>query len=163
MVTSPHETRRLFRLIFLPMEAAAAGGEGGALLVLSAYAHGAAGGGASTSSSAAAHLARVLAWHKAQGARLTARVVWRTREADHYGPSGWTGTRERRGCSPLTAEQRSALLLADKKVQSSTETLEVVDRQIERLDAAQARIEKIVAGPDGKPAGTEPFDTGNAA
>lgn len=32
-----------------------------------------------------------------------------------------------------------------------------------RLDAAQARIEKIVAGPDGKPAGTEPFDTGNAA
>ena len=32
-----------------------------------------------------------------------------------------------------------------------------------RLDAAQARIEKIVAGPDGKPAGTEPFATGNAA
>ena len=32
-----------------------------------------------------------------------------------------------------------------------------------RLDAAQARIEKIVAGPDGKPAGTEPFDTGHAA
>lgn len=32
-----------------------------------------------------------------------------------------------------------------------------------RLDAAQARIEKIVAGPDGKPAGIEPFDTGNAA
>ena len=32
-----------------------------------------------------------------------------------------------------------------------------------RLDAAQARIEKIVAGPDGKPAGTVPFDTGNAA
>ena len=27
-----------------------------------------------------------------------------------------------------------------------------------RLDAAQARIEKIVAGPDGKAAGTEPFD-----
>lgn len=27
-----------------------------------------------------------------------------------------------------------------------------------RLDAAQARIEKIVLGPDGKPAGTEPFD-----
>ena len=27
-----------------------------------------------------------------------------------------------------------------------------------RLDAAQARIEKIVAGPDGKPAGTRPFD-----
>ena len=27
-----------------------------------------------------------------------------------------------------------------------------------RLDAAQARIEKIVAGPDGKPAGTVPFD-----
>jgi exodeoxyribonuclease VII small subunit len=27
-----------------------------------------------------------------------------------------------------------------------------------RLDAAQARIEKIVAGPDGKPAGTQPFD-----
>lgn len=27
-----------------------------------------------------------------------------------------------------------------------------------RLDAAQARIEKIVAGPDGKPAGTKPFD-----
>ncbi len=82
---------------------------GNALLVLSAYAHGAAGGGASNSSSEAAHLARVLAWHKAQGDRLTARVVWRTREADHYGPSGWTGTRERRGCSPLTAEQRAAL------------------------------------------------------
>lgn len=32
-----------------------------------------------------------------------------------------------------------------------------------RLDAAQARIEKIVVGPDGKLAGTEPFDTGNAA
>ena len=27
-----------------------------------------------------------------------------------------------------------------------------------RLDAAQARIEKIVAGPDGAPARTEPFD-----
>ncbi|MEO1968021.1 MAG: exodeoxyribonuclease VII small subunit [Sphingomonadaceae bacterium] len=30
-----------------------------------------------------------------------------------------------------------------------------------RLDAAQARIEKIVAGPDGKPAGTTPFDAGS--
>lgn len=29
-----------------------------------------------------------------------------------------------------------------------------------RLDAAQARIEKIVAGPDGKAAGTQPFDAG---
>lgn len=29
-----------------------------------------------------------------------------------------------------------------------------------RLDAAQARIEKIVAGPDGKAVGTEPFDAG---
>ncbi|WP_119084560.1 exodeoxyribonuclease VII small subunit [Altererythrobacter sp. B11] len=27
-----------------------------------------------------------------------------------------------------------------------------------RLDAAQARIEKIVSGPDGRPAATEPFD-----
>lgn len=27
-----------------------------------------------------------------------------------------------------------------------------------RLDAAQARIEKIVAGPDGTPAGVQPFD-----
>ncbi|CCA93264.1 MULTISPECIES: exodeoxyribonuclease VII small subunit [unclassified Novosphingobium] len=27
-----------------------------------------------------------------------------------------------------------------------------------RLDAAQARIEKIVAGPDGMPSGTQPFD-----
>lgn len=27
-----------------------------------------------------------------------------------------------------------------------------------RLDAAQARIEKIVAGPDGKAQGAEPFD-----
>ena len=27
-----------------------------------------------------------------------------------------------------------------------------------RLDAAQAKIEKIVAGADGKPQGTEPFD-----
>jgi exodeoxyribonuclease VII small subunit len=27
-----------------------------------------------------------------------------------------------------------------------------------RLDAAQARIEKIVAGPDGKAVGTQPFD-----
>jgi exodeoxyribonuclease VII small subunit len=27
-----------------------------------------------------------------------------------------------------------------------------------RLDAAQARIEKIVSGADGKPAGTVPFD-----
>jgi exodeoxyribonuclease VII small subunit len=27
-----------------------------------------------------------------------------------------------------------------------------------RLDVAQARIEKIVAGPDGKPTGTVPFD-----
>lgn len=31
-----------------------------------------------------------------------------------------------------------------------------------RLDAAQARIEKIVAGADGKPMGTEPFDPGAA-
>ena len=29
-----------------------------------------------------------------------------------------------------------------------------------RLDAAQARIEKIVTGADGKPAGTQPFDAG---
>lgn len=29
-----------------------------------------------------------------------------------------------------------------------------------RLDAAQARIEKIVAGADGKAAGVEPFDPG---
>ena len=29
-----------------------------------------------------------------------------------------------------------------------------------RLDAAQSRIEKIVAGPDGKAAGVEPFDAG---
>lgn len=29
-----------------------------------------------------------------------------------------------------------------------------------RLDAAQARIEKIVAGADGKPGGTVPFDAG---
>ncbi|HKT85887.1 MAG TPA: exodeoxyribonuclease VII small subunit [Novosphingobium sp.] len=28
----------------------------------------------------------------------------------------------------------------------------------QRLDAAQARIEKIVAGPDGTPAGTQSFD-----
>lgn len=27
-----------------------------------------------------------------------------------------------------------------------------------RLDAAQARIERIVAGPDGTPAGVQPFD-----
>lgn len=27
-----------------------------------------------------------------------------------------------------------------------------------RLDAAQARIERIVAGPDGSPAGVQPFD-----
>jgi exodeoxyribonuclease VII small subunit len=27
-----------------------------------------------------------------------------------------------------------------------------------RLDAAQARIEKIVTGADGKPGGTQPFD-----
>ncbi len=27
-----------------------------------------------------------------------------------------------------------------------------------RLDAAQARIERIVAGPDGAPAGVQPFD-----
>lgn len=29
-----------------------------------------------------------------------------------------------------------------------------------RLDAAQARIEKIVAGPDGQATGTVPFDAG---
>jgi exodeoxyribonuclease VII small subunit len=29
-----------------------------------------------------------------------------------------------------------------------------------RLDAAQARIEKIVAGPDGSAVGTVPFDAG---
>jgi exodeoxyribonuclease VII small subunit len=29
-----------------------------------------------------------------------------------------------------------------------------------RLDAAQERIEKIVAGPDGKAQGTQPFDAG---
>ena len=32
-----------------------------------------------------------------------------------------------------------------------------------RLDAAQARIEKIVQGANGKPAGTEPFDAGSTA
>lgn len=30
-----------------------------------------------------------------------------------------------------------------------------------RLDAAQARIERIVAGPDGVPSGTQPFDGGD--
>lgn len=30
-----------------------------------------------------------------------------------------------------------------------------------RLDAAQARIEKIVAGSDGRPTGTAPFDEAN--
>lgn len=30
-----------------------------------------------------------------------------------------------------------------------------------RLDAAQARIEKIVSGPDGAVQATEPFDAGN--
>jgi len=29
-----------------------------------------------------------------------------------------------------------------------------------RLDAAQARIEKIVQGPDGRPTGAVPFDAG---
>jgi exodeoxyribonuclease VII small subunit len=29
-----------------------------------------------------------------------------------------------------------------------------------RLDSAQARIEKIVAGPDGRATGTAPFDAG---
>ena len=29
-----------------------------------------------------------------------------------------------------------------------------------RLDAAQARIEQIVKGPDGQPSGTQPFDAG---
>ena len=32
-----------------------------------------------------------------------------------------------------------------------------------RLDAAQARIEKIVQGADGKPSGTVPFDSDGAA
>ena len=32
-----------------------------------------------------------------------------------------------------------------------------------RLDAAQARIEKIVTRPDGSPAGTEPFDPAPSA
>ena len=32
-----------------------------------------------------------------------------------------------------------------------------------RLDAAQARIEKIVAGPDGTVAGTRPFDEGDGS
>lgn len=32
-----------------------------------------------------------------------------------------------------------------------------------RLDAAQARIEKIVAGADGRPGGTVPFDGAGAA
>ena len=32
-----------------------------------------------------------------------------------------------------------------------------------RLDAAQARIEKIVQGPDGKSAGIEPFDPDSPA
>ena len=31
-----------------------------------------------------------------------------------------------------------------------------------RLDAAQARIEEIVAGPDGKPVGLRPFDEPDA-
>lgn len=30
-----------------------------------------------------------------------------------------------------------------------------------RLDSAQARIERIVAGPDGKAVATQPFDQGN--
>lgn len=32
-----------------------------------------------------------------------------------------------------------------------------------RLDAAQARIEKIVAGPDGRPSGTVPLDPDGGA
>ena len=46
----------------------------------------------------------------------------------------------------------------------SGETLEQLRKACQsRLDSAQARIEKIVAGADGKPTGTEPFDADGGA
>ena len=49
----------------------------------------------------------------------------------------------------------------EKKLQFSKQrsTLHNMRTHVQsRLDAAQARIEKIVAGTDGKPTGTVPFD-----
>ena len=44
---------------------------------------------------------------------LGAQLIWRTREADHYGLHGWTGALERRQCKSLSASQRAALSLSN--------------------------------------------------
>tara|TARA_Y100000588_G_scaffold318999_1_gene348830 strand:+ start:157 stop:561 length:405 start_codon:yes stop_codon:yes gene_type:complete len=91
-----------------------------------------------------------------------------------------------RQCLPAMAEEQSQI--SEMSFEQALRELEGVVRRLEsgdvpldesitlyergeelrkacqsRLDAAQARIEKIVAGTDGTPAGTQPFDAdGNA-
>ncbi len=78
------------------------------------------------------------------------------------------------GSTEITQMSFEEALQALEKVVRDLESGEVpLDRSIDlyergeelrrhcqaRLDAAQARIEKIVAGPDGRASGTAPFDT----
>jgi len=76
-------------------------GQSNAVLVLSAFAH-------QTSVTEAANVRALLQWLAMDGP-LRARVVWRSREADHYGDSGWNGTLEMQGCRAASAAQRSSL------------------------------------------------------
>lgn len=80
------------------------------VLILSAYAHEA----KSMAESSQAH--NLLEWMRSRPGThephpgttieqpLRASIVWRTREADHYGPAGWTG-RTLRTCSKATSEE----------------------------------------------------------
>ena len=43
------------------------------------------------------------------GTRARRRLVWRTREAEHFGASGWQGATLQGACPVATAAQRAAL------------------------------------------------------
>ena len=74
-----------------------------AVLLLSAYAH-------QVDVSEARNAIMVRDWMaNAALGPLHAKVVWRTREADHYGEAGWNGTLEKRSCHAASAAQLKRL------------------------------------------------------
>lgn len=99
--------------------------------------------------------------------------VSRRRELDRAGRDGQCSAAMQEGTPDITKMTFEDALKALEEVVRRLESGEVpLDESIDlyergeklrahcqaRLDAAQARIEKIVAGPDGRASGTVPFD-----
>ena len=72
-----------------------------AVIVLSAFAH-------QTHVPEKANVDTLLGW-LSLGSPPLARVVWRSREADHYGERGWNGTLETRSCAAMAPAQLAQL------------------------------------------------------